>query len=325
MTNYELPHIIVLWFWQVVPSPDSILVSENFPFHTSTNTEATMLRNGFFWLNRLVSIQPTHSLIPSRYLQVTRKAASAGSIFGDVTSHKPTIQADSDKSLNPIEMHPAEDKLLQERYAGEAAAEQETREKYISAQKRRLFDLNVAKNGFYKNNQIFYDHEKNKHYKLSLTDAEIEVLEPSVYIQSFRIHSSVKKATLVNRFVRGYNVKNAINQLHFIPKKMALELEKLLKTGLKLATAQGLDEDQLYIHALWAGSDGDTQKRIEWKGRGRVGLLQSRNVHLKAIFKTQQTRDRLAWEKEQKLNKKNPKLFLNNEPLNFKVRGIYKW
>lgn len=39
----------------------------------------------------------------------------------------------------------------------------------------------------------------------------------------------MKKATVVNRFVRGYDLKTAINQLHFNPKKMATELEKLLR------------------------------------------------------------------------------------------------
>lgn len=262
----------------------------------------------------------------ARSFYFSPRSASSGSIFGDVTSHKPTVQNESEQDVPAgLDILPAQDNLLQQKYQEEAKRLQENREKYISSDKRRLFDLNVAHNGFYKNNQIIFDQERNKHYKLSLTEAEIEVLEPSVYLKSFRIDSSVKKATLVNRFVRGYYVKNAINQLHFIPKKMALELEKLLKTGLKLATSQGLDEDQLYIHALWAGSDGNTRKRIEWKGRGRVGLLQSRSVHLKVILKTQQTRDRLAWEKEQKESKKNPKTGLNNEPLNFKVRGIYKW
>ena len=39
----------------------------------------------------------------------------------------------------------------------------------------------------------------------------------------------MKKATIVNRMVRKFNVKLAINQLHFNSKKMATELEKLLK------------------------------------------------------------------------------------------------
>lgn len=296
-------------------------------FHLPFLHSHEMLRNGFLWLNRrtprVAQIQPLHL---ARAFHFTPKVTSAGSMFGDVTSHKPTIQSETDQEESAgLDLLPSQDKLLQQRYEEQAKRQQETREKYISSEKRRLFDLNVAHNGFYKNNQIVFDQERNKHYKLTLTDAEIEVLEPSVYLKSFRIDSSVKKATLVNRFVRGYYVKNAINQLHFIPKKIALELEKMLKTGLKLGSSQGLDEDQLYIHALWAGSDGNTRKRIEWKGRGRVGLLQGRSVHLKAILKTQQTRDRLAWEKEQKMNKKNPKTGLNNEPLNFKVRGIYKW
>lgn len=289
-----------------------------------------MLKTNFLRLSSAAQIPRASLYNPltfSRCFRVSQMRAS-GSLLGDVTSQEPTIQATSSKnetSIPPLEMLPSQDTTLVSRYAKEAKEEQETREKYISPMKRRLFDINVAKNGFFKNNQIVHDVEKNKFFKLALTEAEIEILEPSVYIKSFRLDSSIKKATLVNRFVRGYNVKNAINQLHFTPKKMALNLEKLLKTGLKLGAAQGLDEDLLYIHALWVGSDGQTGKRLEWKGRGRHGLIKMPKVHLKAILKTQQTRDRLAWEKEQKLNKINPKTALNNEPLNFKVRGIYKW
>lgn len=252
----------------------------------------------------------------------------SGSLFGDITSHEPTTPVETSRTrkyTSPFEMLPSQDILLCERYAEEAKEKQQTPDKYISPQKKRLFDLNVAKNGFFKNHQILFDAENKRHYKLSLTDSEIEILEPSVYLKSFRIDSSTKKATLVNRFVRGYNVRNAINQLHFSPKKMSLELEKLLKTGLKLGALQGLSEDLLYIHALWVGPDGETAKRTEWKGRGRYGVIRMPRVHLKAILKTQMTRDRLSWEKEQKLIKSKPVTALNNEPLNFSVRGIYKW
>lgn len=289
-----------------------------------------MLKSSFLRLNT-VSQAPRARLLQSlnfpRSFHFSPLRAS-GSLFGDVTSHKPTTTPETNKDeplIAPLDMLPSQDPVLVKRYTEEAKERQDSREKFISPQKRRLFDLNVAKNGFYKNHQIVYDAEQNKHYKLSLTESEIEVLEPSVYLKSFRIISSIKKATLVNRFVRGYNVKNAINQLHFVPKKMALELEKLLKTGLKLGQVQGLNEDLLYIHALWVGSDGWTSKRIEWRGRGRHGIITMPRVHLKAVLKTQQTRDRLAWEKEQKLNKKNPVTALNNEPLNFRVNGIYKW
>lgn len=287
-----------------------------------------MLRNSFAWLKPALVHRAPQPLLMSRALHFSPRVLSGGSLFGDITTQKQPESAASasvDPPADPKMMLPADDAVLQKKYLQEAQKKQETSARYVSAEKRRLFDLNVAKNGFFKNNEIIYDKENGKHYKLLLTDAEIEVLEPSVYIKSFRIQSSMKKATLVNRFVRGYNVKNAINQLHFSPKKMATELEKLLKTGLKLASLQGMSEDLLYIHALWVGPDGEWRKRIEWKGRGRVGMLRHRYVHLKAILKLQQTRDRLAWEKEKKIEATKPKTFLNNEPLNFTVHGVYKW
>ena len=183
----------------------------------------------------------------------------------------------------------------------------------------------MSTNVFYKNDQVVNDPETNKVYKLSLTKSEIETLEPSIYLQSFRIKSSVKKATVVNRFVRGYNVKTAITQLHFNQKKMATDLEKLLKQGLELARGKGYNEDKLYIQEVWSGSDGDMIKRPDVKGRGRVGVLHHRSIHIKAVLKTEQTLNRLKWEKEQKELNSKPQMILNNEPLNFRVKSFYKW
>lgn len=254
----------------------------------------------------------------------TRQYAS---LFGEVTL-APTPQAaetngagDEDLAL----LTPKDDADLQKHYLKEAQEKQLTREKFVSDIKRTLFDANVAANGFFKNNQIVRDPATGKLYKLSLTPEEIDLLEPTIYIQSYRIKSSMKKATVVNRFARRMNVKNAINQLHFNPKKMSTELEKLLKRGLEQARELGYDENGLYIQALWTGSDGEWGKRHDVKGRGRTGIIHHPFVHLKTILKTDQTKQRLAWEKEQARLVAKPRSFLNNEPLNFSVRGLYKW
>lgn len=252
---------------------------------------------------------------------VTR--AASGSLFGDVTQS-------SEPAPAPVEtpkgdLAPKDDVELQKYYMKEAQEKQWTSEKYINPLKRRLFDLNMQQHGFFKNNQIVRDPESGKAYKVSLTAEEVDILEPTVYVESYRIKSSMKKATVVNRFVRGVGVLNAINQLHFNPKKMATELERMLKRGLEQARTRGLAEDDLYIQALWTGSDGKWVKRADIKGRGRTGKLEHPYVHLKAILKTGATKRRLAWEKEQERLASKPRLFLNNEPLNFKVRGAYKW
>lgn len=253
-----------------------------------------------------------------------------GSLFGDFTKAAATqpVKVDAEASAEsegPTQVRPADDKPLQQFYLDEALKYQFNRDKFVSPIKRRLFDLNVAQHGFYKNNQLIVDPESNKTHQLVLTAEEIEVLEPSVYVESLRIKSSMKKATVVNRFVRGWDVKAAINQLHFNPKKMSTQLEKLLKLGLEQAEVLGLDTDSLYIHSLWTGSDGNWFKRVDPKGRGRMGIIKHPYIHLKAVLKTKQTRDRVAWEKAEARKLAKPSMPLVNEPLNFKVRPYYKW
>ena len=109
--------------------------------------------------------------------------------------------------------------------------------------------------------------------------------------------------------VRKFNVKLAINQLHFNHKKISTELEQLLKRGLEQAKQLELNEDELYIDRIWVGSDGKWRKRLDPKGRGRMGIIAHRYVHLKCILKTNQTKLRLDWEKQQKELKSKPRMF----------------
>lgn len=263
----------------------------------------------------------------NRTLHSTSTQLALGSLFGEVTEkeEESVVPAKEETQSTSEKPSPKEDKQLQEYYLTEAKKDQLTSEKFVSPLKRRLFALNVAKNGFFKNSELIHDQETGKTYKFTLTNEEIDILEPTVYIKSYRIKSSMKKATVVNRFVRGWNVKSAINQLHFNPKKMSTELEKLLKRGLEQAKEVGINEDDAYIQSLWVGSDGEWRKRPDIKGRGRTGILVHPYIHLKAILKGKQTKDRIAWEKEQKQLMAKPKLLLNNEPLNFKVQSFYRW
>lgn len=265
-------------------------------------------------------------LVPVKQFHTTRYLQN-GNFFGELTKGKETEEAELDKQkeVDVSQITPATDKTLQEHYLEEAKKSQFSSDKYITPLKKKLFHVNVQQNGFFKNNEIFKDPETGKVYKLALTEEEIDILEPSIFLQSYRIKSSMKKATIVNRFVRGYKVKNAINQLHFNPKKMATELEKLLKKGLDHARDLNYNQDELYIQSLWVGSDGSWRKRLDAKGRGRTGIIEHPHIHLKAILRTEQTANRLKWEKSQKQMAEKPRMFLNNEPLNFRVHPFYRW
>ncbi|CAI5759414.1 unnamed protein product [Candida verbasci] len=233
-----------------------------------------------------------------------------------------TTETDSEPSIDSIT--PQNDEKLIEYHKQQSLKKQIKKEDYLNPIKLEMFNKVVKQYGFFKNDQIV-DHD-GKLFKFHLNPEEIELCEPSIYLTSFRIKSSTKKATVVNRFVRGFNLKTAINQLHFNPKKMSIELEKLLKKGLEEGEKMGVNTDELYISNLWCGSDGYTRKRLQAKGRGRAGLVQHKYVHLKCILKTNQTKLRQQYERELKLKVAKPKRgVLNDEPLNFKVRPWYKW
>lgn len=286
-----------------------------------------MLRNTFWRFRSGNALRPqiaSSSIVAGRPLSFSSRNSASGSLFGDVTESK-QIEPQQETPVAASDVTPQTDAKLQEYYAEEGKNNQIASDKYVSPLKRKLFELNVAQNGFFKNNHIVADPDTGKSFKLSLSSDEIDMLEPTIYLQSYRIKSSMKKATLVNRFVRGSNVKSAINQLHFNPKKMSTEVEKLLKRGLEQARASGYNEDGLYIQALWTGSDGQWVKRADIKGRGRTGIIEHPYIHVKAILKTDQTKQRLAWEKDQARALARPRLYLNNEPLNFKVQPFYKW
>ncbi|KAI5970555.1 mrpl22 [Candida margitis] len=277
------------------------------------------------------------SPLPTTLLRYN-SSSSSSSPFGKLTTN-PIEEREKEKSATANEIAkneegeidissitPQNDEQLIEYYKNEgkpSSSQQDKLENLIHPLKIQLFNQSVSQHGFFKNDQIVT--HQGKSYKFHLTPEEIDLLEPSIYLQSYRIKSSMKKATVVNRFVRGYDLKTAINQLHFNPKKMATELEKLLKRGLTKSQELGYDEDAMYIARLWTGSDGDWRKRLDIKGRGRHGVIKHRYIHLKCVLKTGQTKQRLQWEKLQREKTSKPKMFLNNEPLNIKVRPWYKW
>lgn len=171
--------------------------------------------------------------------------------------------------------------------------------------KREIYEANCKINGgFYKKDTIVKLPNSSERYKLKLTKREIEVLEPSVYVQSYRIKSSMKKATLLLRLLGGLDVMKAISQCHFSNKKIAREVAELLQKGVKDGQKLGLKPEDLYISQIWTGSDGFWRKRVEFKARTRIGIISHPYIHVRCILRTKSvTKRRLAYEahlKEQK-------------------------
>jgi len=256
---------------------------------------------------------------------------TSGSLYGEITDpnatekkgKKPSIsdalQAQGEKNEKK-DVTIENDRLLQQYIGHEPTPNSE---KYLSPLKLKIYNANVSKNGFFKNKDtVEVDGEK---YQLELSKNQIEVLEPSIYLRSFRIKHSVKKATTFLKLINRMNVKKALTQAHFNRKLIAREVAELLEKGLKDAEQLNLNPNELYLDQIWAGKDGGLRKRLDAKARGRTGIIEHQYIHLKAILKGEQTKKRLAYEKEQKALRKTPYIQLPSESLRWRPEGFYKW
>lgn len=205
-------------------------------------------------------------------------------------------------------------------------------EQIVSPLKQKLYKLNCQQNNspFFVQNKLIKDDDKL--YKLKLSAKELLSLEPSVYLQSYRIKSTPKKATQFLRLFVGkafdakMDVKKAITQCHFQKKKLAGEVAELLTKGLKDAEKLGINSDNLYIDQIWVGKDGFFGKAVDIKGRGRAGIISHKWVHIKAILRDRSvTVERLKHEKDLKQEKKKPWIQLEDKSIGGFPGGVYKW
>ena len=92
---------------------------------------------------------------------------------------------------------------------------------------------------------------------------------------------SAQKTRLVIDQVRGKNVGDALTILHYSPKRVSRDLEKLLKSA--VANAQnkdsGIDVDELVVsRAMVDGAP--SAKRIQHRAMGRVFQILKRSCHV---------------------------------------------
>lgn len=219
------------------------------------------------------------------------------------------------------------DELLQKYIRDQHQKEVLAPEVLLSPLKRQVYKLNCKANGgFYRKDTVVTIPETKEKFKLKLTKQELELLEPSVYLRSYRLKYSTKKAIHLLRMLGGLDVKKAITQCHFSDKKIARDIAEMLEKGIKDGERLGLKADDLYIAQIWSGNDGWLKKRLEYKGRGRIGIIRHRSIHVRCILKTHSvTKKRLEYEKQLKEKMKKPWVQLADKP----VRGIpgcsYKW
>jgi len=83
------------------------------------------------------------------------------------------------------------------------------------------------------------------------------------------IRSSQYKLNLVAEMIRGKRVEQAIADLTFSPKRISVEVLKILKSAVANAeNNHNLDVDELVVAQAWTGKDM-VLKRFHARGRGR--------------------------------------------------------
>lgn len=193
----------------------------------------------------------------------------------------------------------------------------------LSPLKQQLYALNVKKNGFFKNGERL--QLNGSAYEMKLTREEIEALEPSILLRSYRIKSSVKKTNIVLRALKGLPLKKALTQTQFMQKKVSRDLTEMLQRGLDDAQRMNYNVDKLYLDQLWVHTDGAWQRRIEWKGRGRMGILTHRYVCVRILVKSDQTLKRLAYEAQSRAQNRKVEPKTVQGVIRGQLPGYYRW
>ncbi len=103
--------------------------------------------------------------------------------------------------------------------------------------------------------------------------------------QARYVRVSPQKARLVLELIKGRQVEEAMNTLAFTKKRIAANVQKLLRSALEnasyLSTEKGLDVDvdRLYVRRAIA-NDGPRMKRVRPAPMGRAFRYQRRMAHI---------------------------------------------
>ncbi|CAM1500846.1 Fc.00g100080.m01.CDS01 [Cosmosporella sp. VM-42] len=183
-------------------------------------------------------------------------------------------------------------------------------------------------------------------------DERIKMSERELLHKSAFLPTSTKKLVMLSRQIAGKTVDDAILQMKWSKKKFAAEVRYYLEEARDLAIAQrgmGLgevngevwttpkkiktmegkwvevtDPTRMYIAQSWVGRGEWRGKKIDYKGRGRMGIIKHPSTSLSILLKEEKTRLREYEEREAKKNKKGPWVHLPNRPV-YGQRPYYSW
>ncbi|PNY29568.1 54S ribosomal protein L22, mitochondrial [Tolypocladium capitatum] len=183
-------------------------------------------------------------------------------------------------------------------------------------------------------------------------EQRLRMAERQLLHRSQFMPTSVKKLVMLARQIAGKPVDDAIAQMQWSKKKMAAEIKYYLEEARDLAVAQrgmGLgsvngemldkprkiltkdgkwmevaDPTRMYIAQSWVGRGPWRGKSIDYKGRGRMGIIQHPSTSFTVLLKEEKTRIREHEEREAKKAAKGPWVHLPNRSVHGQ-RPYYSW
>ena len=100
------------------------------------------------------------------------------------------------------------------------------------------------------------------------------------------IRMSPRKVRQVVDLIRGRSVEEAINMLHFTPKRGSNPVEKLLRSAVANAMnreeASKLDPEDFFVKRIWV-DEGPRMRRYRPGPMGRAHLIRKRFCHIAVI------------------------------------------
>ena len=100
------------------------------------------------------------------------------------------------------------------------------------------------------------------------------------------VRMSASKVRVVLNLIRGLEVKEADDLLHFLERDSAHVVRKLLASAVANATNNDeKDADNLYVKACFA-DEGPTLKRFRPRAKGRAGAILKRTCHVTIVVET---------------------------------------
>ena len=100
------------------------------------------------------------------------------------------------------------------------------------------------------------------------------------------IRMSPRKVRQVVDLIRGKSVEEAINLLHFTPKRSSLPVEKVLRSAVANAMnkeeASKLDPEDLFVKKIWV-DQAPTIHRYRPGPMGRANRIRKRSCHISVV------------------------------------------